>query len=68
MDVTLARCIKAAVDCPGHPLVKVAGAYAGGGRNRGKGRGWQRFYENPGKMAGKSLYFLGLMRFYRSLW
>lgn len=29
MDVTLARCIKAAVDCPGHPLVKVAGAYAG---------------------------------------
>ena len=31
MDVNLARCIKAAVDCPGHPLVKVAGAYAGGG-------------------------------------
>ena len=30
MDVNLARCIKAAVDCPGHPLVKVAGAYAGG--------------------------------------
>lgn len=29
MDVNLARCIKAAVDCPGHPLVKVAGAYAG---------------------------------------
>eukprot|EP00435_Cladocopium_sp_Y103_P016403 s1717_g4.t1 len=24
MDVTLARCIKAAVDCPGHPLVKAA--------------------------------------------
>ncbi|CAJ1381462.1 unnamed protein product, partial [Effrenium voratum] len=28
-DVTLARCVKAAVDCPGHPLVKVAGAFAG---------------------------------------
>lgn len=41
MDVTLARCIKAAVDCPGHPLVKVAGAYAGG-RSNGRGRGWHR--------------------------
>ena len=35
MDVTLARCIKAAVDCPGHPLVKVAGAYAGSNREPG---------------------------------
>ena len=39
MDVNLARCIKAAVDCPGHPLVKVAGAYAGGGALL-RGGGW----------------------------
>ena len=27
--VSLAQCIKPAVDCPGHPMVKVAGAFAG---------------------------------------
>jgi len=29
MGVSLAQCIKPAVDCPGHPMVKVAGAFAG---------------------------------------
>mmetsp|Transcript_69687 Transcript_69687/g.166352 ORF Transcript_69687/g.166352 Transcript_69687/m.166352 type:complete len:941 (-) Transcript_69687:73-2895(-) len=29
MGVSLAQCIKPGVDCPGHPMVKVAGAFAG---------------------------------------
>ena len=31
MGVSLAQCIKPGVDCPGHPMVKVAGAFAGDG-------------------------------------
>jgi hypothetical protein len=50
MDVTLARCIKAAVDCPGHPLVKVAGAYAGGGARAGDGNVSITSWENGGRI------------------
>jgi creatine kinase len=31
LGVSLAQCIKPGIDCPGHELVKVAGAYAGDG-------------------------------------
>jgi len=31
LGVSLAQCIKPAIDCPGHEMVKVAGAYAGDG-------------------------------------
>mmetsp|Transcript_3003 Transcript_3003/g.10225 ORF Transcript_3003/g.10225 Transcript_3003/m.10225 type:complete len:960 (-) Transcript_3003:25-2904(-) len=33
LGVSLAECIKPGVDCPGHELVKVAGAYAGDGES-----------------------------------
>merc|ERR1719446_13916 len=32
LGVSLAQCVKPGIDCPGHELVKVAGAYAGDGQ------------------------------------
>jgi len=32
LGVTMAQCIKPGIDCPGHELVKVAGAFAGDGQ------------------------------------
>lgn len=33
LGVTLAQCIKSGIDCPGHELVRVAGAFAGDGES-----------------------------------